>query len=182
MEVPEYTEVTREEISRTGAKHETRKKASQMLCELQRGDRVCLLKKALYDLRQAGHQWHLKLCKALERFGLQPSSFDPCVFYLGQAEDIVMIAVYVDDILVVSKNLTEIERFKSYLASRFEVKALGEAKYCLGIEISRHRDSISLNQIGYIKDILERFGMSDAKVVLRAGYFFLNFFYAIIDI
>lgn len=52
MEVPEHTKEALEEIVRVSpAADATRKKAEEMLAEMDRGGRVCLLKKALYGLR-----------------------------------------------------------------------------------------------------------------------------------
>jgi len=47
--------------------------------------------------------------------------------------------------------------------SKFEVKELGEASRCLGIEFTKLDEGIKINQRGYIFDILESFGMSDCK-------------------
>lgn len=43
-------------------------------------DRVCLLKRAVYGLKQAGRQWNIKLDAALQRFGLKKSKLDPCIY------------------------------------------------------------------------------------------------------
>src|SRR3954469_10006122 len=47
------------------------------------------------------------------------------------------------------------------------MKDLGEAYYCLGIQITHNREQgiIRINQSKYIDDILERFGMADCKPV-----------------
>lgn len=55
------------------------------------------------------------------------------------------------------------KRIIKILKSRFAVKDLGEAKYCLGIEIIKNRESTCLSQAGHIKDLLFRFGMADCK-------------------
>ena len=46
--------------------------------------------------------------------------------------------MYVDDMLIVSKSMDEINRLKAQMASNFDMKDLGAAKQILGIEI--HRD------------------------------------------
>lgn len=76
-----------------------------------------------------------------------------------------MIAVYVDDILVASKTDAEIMKFGESLSSMFEIKCLGTVRHCLGMELDVKRGKISVNQSGYIRDILERFGMSESRKV-----------------
>lgn len=75
----------------------------------------------------------------------------------------MIIAIYVDDVLIASRNNHEIDRLRDYLAKEFEIRDLGEQKCCLGVEFSRDWNRISLHQQGYIMEILSRFGMIDCK-------------------
>lgn len=77
MEIPKFSELVLEEIVATERKGKILQDASNMLRELKKGDKVCLLKRALYGLRQAGLRWHVKLSQALKDYGLKPSSADP---------------------------------------------------------------------------------------------------------
>lgn len=54
--------------------------AARMSRDLSRGDKVCLPKKSLYGLRQAGRNWYNKLDYALRNFGATPSDADPCLY------------------------------------------------------------------------------------------------------
>lgn len=96
---------------------------------------------------------------------IKKSSTDPCVYYKGEGENLLLAAIYVDDILMAARNIKTKERFKKHLMKKFKVKDLGIAKYCLSIEIPQDRSRISLSQPGYIKDILARFGISDLNAV-----------------
>ncbi|KAH9780058.1 retrovirus-related pol polyprotein from transposon TNT 1-94-like protein [Citrus sinensis] len=60
---------------------------------------------------------------------------------------------------VSSKNRDEIERLKKQLASKFEMKDLGDAQRILGMEIRRDKKNVSvwLTQKSYLKKVLERF-------------------------
>lgn len=166
MELPKLTEETLEEISHTESRNsEIGKKARKMLRDLEEGDKVCLLHKALYGLRQAGRRWHAALSEQLENSGLTQSTADPCTFFSGQGEDILIVTVYVDDMLVASRNEAKIIGVLNHLSKKFEVKNLGEIKYCLGIEFTRDDEGITMNQKGYVNDILDRFGMLEAKPV-----------------
>jgi hypothetical protein len=51
------------------------------------------------------------------------------------------------------------------LAQRYEISNLGEIELYLGICITRDRQNkcLTIDQSGYIKDVLERFGMADAN-------------------
>lgn len=126
-------------------------------------NRVCKLNKAIYGLKQAGRQWNIKLDAALKKHGLKKSVADPCIYYASDLN--IIIAIYVDDILIFHRNQNDLIRIKKFLHSNFKMKDLGKAKSCLGMRIDQHRDGIYLDQITYVNDILSRFGMADCKPV-----------------
>ena len=74
---------------------------------------------------------------------------------------------YVDDMLIVVKSMVEVNKLKSLLSKGFDMKDLGAAKKILGMEIHRDRASgrLWLSQYSYVKRVLERFNMNDAKLV-----------------
>lgn len=87
MEVPEYLEEILENIARTRHKDTSIKEAAKKMLEgLKESDVVCLVKRALYGLRQAGRAWHLKLDKELRELGAVPSKFDSCLYLYGSTE------------------------------------------------------------------------------------------------
>lgn len=64
-----------------------------------------------------------------------------------------------------SRDQSKITELTEYFSRNFQSKNLGEIRYCLGIEFSQNEDGITMNQSGYINDILNRFGMKDSKPV-----------------
>lgn len=130
-------------------------------------DRVCRLNKSLYGLKQSSRVWNEKLAQALLNAGLLCSKMDTCVFYRVKGDDILIVAIYVDDLLVFASNRATKERLKHQLMSEFKMTDNGEAKFVLGMEIERDRVSgtISVCQRKYIRDVLDRFGMSDCNPV-----------------
>ena len=74
----------------------------------------------------------------------------------------MIIALYVDDLLLAGSDLDAILWMKGELNKRFEMKDLGEAKVCIGLEIQRNRGTgqLWLGQRKYAESLLERFHMS----------------------
>ena len=72
---------------------------------------------------------------------------------------------YVDDMLIVVKSMVEVNKLKSLLSKEFDMKDLGAAKKILGMEIHKDRASrrLWLSQYSYVKRVLERFNMDNAK-------------------
>ena len=55
--------------------------------------------------------------------------------YFKKLNDVFIILVlYVDDMLIVSKSMVEINKLKAQMARAFDMKDLGAAKQILGIE------------------------------------------------
>lgn len=127
------------------------------------GNKVCRLIKSIYGLKQASRQWNKKLNKALLDIGLMRCKVDPCIYYLPN--EMFFIAVYVDDLLCFYHCDKTISFVKSKLTNLFSMKDVGEARYCIGLKISRKGEEISLDQSLYTKKILQRFGMADCKPV-----------------
>ena len=127
------------------------------------GDKVCLLQKSLYGLRQAPRQWNHKFDEFMMKNRFTKSAYDPCVYF----NDSLFLLLYVDDILIVGKCKSEIDEMKEVLKSEFEMTDLGEAKKILGIEIKRKRpDMLMLSQEEYLRKVLKRFNMDKSKPVM----------------
>ncbi|KAH0816603.1 hypothetical protein GEV33_006188 [Tenebrio molitor] len=139
--------------------HTLVKKARVMLRDLQGENKICRLRKALYELRQAGRQWNYEIDKPMKRAGLVPTNADPCVYVDKNTRTFVLI--YVDDILIISGNQERERQIKDFLSKTFRIKDFGLAKYCLGIQIEQNENEICLSQAGYIREILKRYRMED---------------------
>jgi len=72
--------------------------------------------------------------------------------------------IWVDDLLIAGNNGWDIAAVKVQSAGEFDMKDLGELKHFLGMRITRNSDGgISIDQSGYIRQVLERYGMSNSK-------------------
>ncbi|GKA44853.1 ribonuclease H-like domain-containing protein [Tanacetum coccineum] len=100
--------------------------------------KVCKLNKSLYGLKKA----------------------------LRHSDNVfIILLVYVDDIVIIGNNLNEIEKFKQFLKSKFQIKDLGKLKCFLGIELLDNKDGICLSQRKYCLELLHEFGLLAAKHV-----------------
>ncbi|GKB33590.1 ribonuclease H-like domain-containing protein [Tanacetum coccineum] len=77
----------------------------------------------------------------------------------------IALLVYVDDIVITGNDLSEIEKFKLFLKSKFQIKDLGKLKYFLGIEVLDNKDGICLSQRKYCLELLHEHGLLVAKHV-----------------
>ena len=124
--------------------------------------RLC---KALYGLKQAGRKWYDTLSRALADIGFSVSQADPGVFIAKIGEDILILAVHVDDCVFTGSSASLIEEYKEKINSCYAFTDLGPINWLLGIRVTRNRAerTISLSQTAYIDSILSRFALADAK-------------------
>ncbi|GJW53299.1 retrovirus-related pol polyprotein from transposon TNT 1-94 [Tanacetum coccineum] len=106
----------------------------------EQGNKVCLLKKSLYGLKQSPRQWYRRFDEYMLSNGFKRSSYDSCVYYSSYAPgEYIYLLLYVDDMLIAYMSKAEIGSTKSLLKKEFDMKELGEAKKILGMEIVRDR-------------------------------------------
>ncbi len=72
-----------------------------------------------------------------------------------------------DDLLIMCNNISKLTSLKQQLSQLFDMKDLGEAHYVLGIQIERDRKHrlLHISQREYLKNVLDRFGMSDCNPI-----------------
>jgi Reverse transcriptase (RNA-dependent DNA polymerase)/gag-polypeptide of LTR copia-type/Pol polyprotein, beta-barrel domain/GAG-pre-integrase domain/Integrase core domain/Domain of unknown function (DUF4219)/Zinc knuckle len=127
-------------------------------------DWVLRIMKPLYGLKQAARNWYEKIDGELRIFGFKRCFSDHSIYVFRDREQFVIIVLYVDDLLFFANERYILKTVKDWIITVFEMKDLGTANFCLGIEIGRKEDgSIVLSQKMYIEKILERFGMQNAK-------------------
>lgn len=121
--------------------------------------KVYKLKKALYGLRQAPRTWNEKLNGVLHELEFVRCLKEPSLYRKKQQGHLLVVAVYVDDLLVTGSSLDMIVEFKRGMASRFDMTDLGRLSYYLGIEVTQRTGCIVLSQEKYAAKILEEAGM-----------------------
>lgn len=94
---------------------------------------ICLLKKSLYGLKQSPQQWYKKFNSLMLSVGFMRSKYDSFV-YIYQLVDgsFLYLLFYVDDMLIVAKDLYEINHLKVILSFHFEMKDLGAIRNIWG--------------------------------------------------
>jgi hypothetical protein len=116
--------------------------------------KVCRLKKKLYDLKQSPCAWFDRFRRALCSMGFKQCNGDHTVFYRHSGRRIMMLAVYMDDIIITGDDEQGIKYLEDDLSKEFEVKDLGQLKYFLGIEVARSPQGIVLSQRKYVMYLL----------------------------
>jgi Reverse transcriptase (RNA-dependent DNA polymerase) len=121
------------------------------------------LKKALYGLKQAPRVWYNTLATFLSSLGFQPLDADSSVF----CRDGIIIAIYVDDLLLTGASKPDIDKVKDSLKERFKMSDLGACHFYLGMEVTRDRPrrTLRLSQTAYLRKILQDFGMEHCNKV-----------------
>ena len=117
----------------------------------------CRLRKALYGLKQSPRIWFDTLASYLKQHGFIPLDADKSVFSNGK----VIIAIYVDDLLITGPNRDFIQKAKQALHDRFQMTDIGPLAYYLGMGVERDRQqrTLYLSQKAYLEKVIRDQGM-----------------------
>jgi hypothetical protein len=90
---------------------------------------------------------------------------DTTLFTKKIGKDLFVLQIYVDDIIFGSTNQDFYEEFGKMMANEFEISMIRELSYFLGLQIKQLKNGTFVSQSKYIKDMLKKFGMNEAKAI-----------------
>ena len=126
---------------------------------------VCKLNKSIYGLKQSPKCWNINLDNFLKKQGFSQSNADSCIYNKFDNNEIFIVAVYVDDLLLVCKSIDKINELKSCLNSSYKMKDLGKLEYFLGVNVCQQNEKIFIHQSTYVELLLDKYGLKDANSV-----------------
>ncbi|WRX23007.1 Reverse transcriptase [Theobroma cacao] len=128
--------------------------------------KVCKLVKALYGLKQAPRAWYDRIDQHFRSLGFDRSLTESTLYVLKVEDSVkLIVALYVDDLLITGPDETHLMNFKAQMMSAFEMIDLGLMSYFLGMEVQQNDGEICLDQTKYARQLLKKFKMSDYKYV-----------------
>ncbi|KAJ9547298.1 hypothetical protein OSB04_019841 [Centaurea solstitialis] len=128
-------------------------------------DHVYILDKALYGLKQAPRAWYDSLSQFLVESGYSKGKIDNTLFIKREGEHIMLVQIYVDDIIFGSTCPNFCDTFSKLMMTRYEMSMMGELNFLLGLQVKQLSAGIFINQAKYIKDILKKYNLENAKIM-----------------
>ena len=124
-------------------------------------DCVLKLNKSLYGMSDAPLMFFELLKKNLKSIGFkQIEHIDPCLFVHKHA----ICLTYVDDCLWFGKDGAALDRLIKEMQGKMDLKVESrDVSAFLGIQFTRHGDTIELKQLGLIDKIIEATGLQDCN-------------------
>ena len=95
---------------------------------------VCWLKQNIYRLKQSPHCWNAAINDHLRTIKFVQTKGGPC-FYVSTDGKPIIIAVYVDVILIAWRTDKRIAEVKNAIANWFDIKDIGELHYFLRVKV-----------------------------------------------
>ena len=128
-------------------------------------NKVWKLNRALYGLRQSPRVWWQTLSSRLSDIKLVSTVGDDALFSGKLENKRIFIGVWVDDMPVLVPDEETGDLIRDILSEKFEIHDLGHATKVLGMEVHQNKDTknIRLTQMEFIKKLIQRFEMNDAK-------------------
>ena len=124
--------------------------------DVPRGHCIRLLK-SLYVLRQSPRNWNIHLHEFIISLGFRRCPLDHCVYIRVVNDTTVLLAIFVDDILVGSHSAAAVASVKSSFTQRFNCKDMGLAEEFLNIRIKQEPGRITLDQEPYVRALLQKY-------------------------
>src|SRR5579871_6617758 len=96
-------------------------------------NQVCKLNKYLYRLKQSPQVWNKSINKFFNKYNFYYINSDHEIYINDQNR--IIIEIWVDDLIIIRRNILDIKKLKENLNKIFEIKDLGNLTYFLRIYI-----------------------------------------------
>ena len=139
--------------------------------------KVMLLKRELYGLKQAALAWWKELKAFMKKIGFVCTSSDASIFIYkdknGKKGRSVIAIIYVNDSLFIGLDKSLVDEKKQACMRHWECHDTGNVTESLGMCITQSANKVTIDQKAYLKKVLQRFQMTNTKVAptpLPTGY------------
>jgi len=102
--------------------------------------KVYKLVKAIYGLKQASWAWNKQADKSLKGLGFDRCLSDSGVYIRKKDKSILVVVLYVDDILFMGSDSSELQKAKQAFMKLWECRDLGKVKDYLGMRINYNKE------------------------------------------
>jgi hypothetical protein len=116
-----------------------------------------VLEKSMYGLPQSGRNWFKTIKATLERLGFSSSQGDQCLMKRSGSDGMEYVAIYVDDLCIVTPNDSRTRDIKEAIVQEYDIKDGGQMTEYLGLRIERNPETgrFEISQAGLIREVLE---------------------------
>jgi hypothetical protein len=118
---------------------------------------MCRLLKSLYGLKQAPRNWNKLLNEFILSLGFKRCLQDTCLYVMMRGGYVVLLAVFVDDILVACGSKRVMATVKQQFTDRFEMTDFGLVTEFLGVRVIQTQTDTTLDQETYCRSILTKY-------------------------
>jgi hypothetical protein len=92
-------------------------------------------------------------------------SVDKTMFTLKHGNDSLLVQIYVDDIIFSGFSHSLVSSFQAMMENEFQMFMMGELTFFLDIQVKQTKEGTYVHQAKYMKDLIKKFAMADAKPV-----------------
>jgi hypothetical protein len=133
-------------------------------CEQPRGhevgnrkSKVLRLKRSLYGLRTSPKSWSDTYDTVLKKLGFTRIPSEPCLYVRVINNVVTILGSFVDDTLYFSTDPTVAIQLKKDIQKHFDISDIGQASWCLGMQVQQTDIAISIDQKPYIRDLAQSY-------------------------
>ena len=91
----------------------------------------CMLKKAIYGLRQSIRAWYKDIDATFKREGFTRSHVDHSLYVKQTNKSLLIVIIYVDDLIVLASDMDMMKGVKFRLEEEYDMSDLGELHFFL---------------------------------------------------
>jgi hypothetical protein len=105
---------------------------------------VCKLKRSIYGLKQSPRMWYQHFNTYILSLGFVRKKVDHYIYSKDEGGSFIYVALYVDNMLLIGKNMDTIKEVKKQLSSKFDMKDLSLTNFIMGMEIKQDQEARNL--------------------------------------
>jgi hypothetical protein len=107
-----------------------------------------------------------KFCTSLsKRRGYVMESVEKILFTLKRGNAFLLVQIYMDGTIFDGSSHSLVLIYQTLMKNEFQLSMMGELTLFLGIQIKQTKEVTFVHQAKYMKDLIKKFAMADAKPV-----------------